>query len=37
VDVHRSARKHGIDDDSRSAGDQYVVTYRIDDNEPMEN
>jgi hypothetical protein len=36
VDVHRSARKHGIDDeDIRSAGEQYVVAYAIDDDEPL--
>lgn len=36
VEVHRSARKHGVDDeDIRQAGGHFVVAYRIDDVEPL--
>jgi len=35
VDVHRSARKHGIDDnDIRHAAQQYLIAYTIDDDQP---
>lgn len=34
MDVHRSALKHGIDDeDIRRAGENYIVAYTIDENE----
>ena len=35
MDVHRSARKHGIDDnDIRHAAQQYLIAYTIDDDQP---
>jgi hypothetical protein len=36
VDVHRSARKHGIaDEDIRTAAEQYLIAYTIDDDQPL--
>src|SRR5674476_229947 len=35
VEVHRSARKHGIsDDDIHTAAQQYLIAYTIDDDQP---
>ena len=35
MDVHGSARKHGIDDeDIRAAAEQYLIAYSIDDDQP---
>ena len=35
MDVHRSARKHGIDDnDIRHAAQQYLIAYTMDDDQP---
>jgi hypothetical protein len=35
VEVHRSARKHGIsDDDILAAAHDYLIAYTIDDDQP---
>ena len=35
MEVHRSARKHGIsDDDIHTAAQQYLIAYTIDDDQP---
>ena len=35
MDVHGSARKHGIaDEDIRAAAEQYLIAYYIDDDQP---
>ena len=35
MEVHRSARKHGISDpDIRAAAEQYLIAYTIDDDQP---
>jgi hypothetical protein len=35
VEVHRSARKHGIDDhDIQTAANDYLIAYPIDDDQP---
>jgi len=36
VEVHRSARKHGVGDgDIRQAGNNYLIAYRLDDDRPV--
>jgi hypothetical protein len=35
VEIHRSARKHGISDhDIHAAGEQYLIAFTIDDDQP---
>lgn len=35
MEIHRSARKHGIsDDDIHAVGEQYLIAFTIDDDQP---
>jgi len=35
VEIHRSARKHGVGDgDIRQVGTSYLIAYRLDDDRP---